>query len=930
MLSIKSIMLILFPFIFLFGLSACSGNPTSPAPMAGPSNPDFSKLESIDADAGNREVVATYDAIIDSNSGSFTITQERSAEYHFPLSKNFPSVLSITGYGFSPNLWADIKLTHPYPGSGIKGYDARVIAILPAKAGVAFYYPVLGVGANNAVLLEPDGYTMLFDDLGGSIPGNANPFMAYFKNQPYRVWSGTGVTSETRRWNMDLSGFGGTITFKLVVDVSTNYPDPPTPITDNAQEPVEIQAVFGEGLTVDNGGNTSIEATLLDWQGYEGIGDVVAECPALYDGLVNLDYVRSEGDQHIYRGVIANDNGAPEGTYNLLVRATDTASGKYIFDEFKVTVKGIHPDQDWEITPSCLRLFAPELVTTSGNYMYVIDQTFLAGLYILDISNTFTPRFINYIELPYGVTDIKVVNGYAYIATDSDGLVVYDVDPPDNIQLVKTVASNSLSSIAISGGYAYATCSGPGKLIIFDIDPIETASLVKTVAANSPSGISVANGYAYLADYNSGLTIIDVDPVESAYKVKSVPTLYRANDVCTQGGYAYVTDQNGGLHIVDVEPPASAYLVKSVPTISTSFKVQVSGDYTYVMEGTAGIQIIDINPPESASVVKSIDTPVSAWSVSLLDGIAYVVDWSSSILILDTSIPTTASVVKTVAKPTDSRDVHLYNDYLYVADGVNGLCVVNDESPETMYVIDTPGEARDVHVADGYAYVTDYNYGLQIFDVSNPDTVNLVKSVDTPGLATGVFAASGYACVADSASGLQIIDVSPPESASIVKTVATPGSASRVFVSGEYAYVTDSLGNLNIVDINPPGSAYIVKSVKVSDKVFDVKILNGYAYVGDQFNWEIAVVDVTPPESAYVVGSGSTTAKPFGFDIMNGYAYVGTSAGSVYILDIDPYEDINSINDILLEGQIYGVCVSDSYNVHIAGGYNGLRIFGVE
>jgi hypothetical protein len=295
---------------------------------------------SIGAELENRDLLAVYDASIDPAAETFTITPDnRTAQYHFPLTQMYPNVLKITGYGFTPNLWADIKLVHPYPGSGIKGYDPRVIAILPANSGVRFIYPVHGVGGNNAVVKEPDGYTGLHDSLGGSIPGNVNPFKAYFKNQPYRVWSGTGVTEETQRWQMNIAGFGGPLQFKLVVDVSTNYPNPPQPIIDNAKEPVRIDAKIGPGLSPE-GGSGEIIVALLDWQGHASISGVMVEAPDLFIGTVNLAYSAPgpNPNEYIYSGFIANSKMAPVGEYKILISALDSTTGIFMYDEFTARV----------------------------------------------------------------------------------------------------------------------------------------------------------------------------------------------------------------------------------------------------------------------------------------------------------------------------------------------------------------------------------------------------------------------------------------------------------------------------------------------------------------------------------------------------------------------------------------------------------------
>ena len=292
-------------------------------------------------DTSGRSVLAVYDAVIDPVAKTFTVTpSSRESTYHLPLSQYFQNVLQIVGYGFTPNFWADIKLTHPYPGSGIDGFDPRVIAILPANPGVSFNYPILGVNGNNSVILEPDGYTKLFDYLSGSIPGNTNPFKAYFKDQPYRCWSSTGPTQETQRWQMDITGFGGTVSFKLVVDVSTNYPNPSVPVTDNAPEPVKIKVFVDHGLTPD-GGSADITVTLLDWQWQSTIGGVLIEAPDLFNGTVSLSYSAPgpNPNEYVYTGTITNSLLAPEDEYKMIVATWDQEKGIYLYNEFSTPVR---------------------------------------------------------------------------------------------------------------------------------------------------------------------------------------------------------------------------------------------------------------------------------------------------------------------------------------------------------------------------------------------------------------------------------------------------------------------------------------------------------------------------------------------------------------------------------------------------------------
>ena len=758
----KIVKFLVISILTFIASASCSGGNKTPvsnnAVVPGATN----SLSTQVNDTPNRDVLAVYDAVIYPIAKTFTVTpsSERMSDYHLPLTKYYPNTLQVTRYGFTPSFWADIKITHPLPLSGIDGFDPRVIAIIPANPGVSMSYPTFDVLANDSVVLNPDGYTKLFDSLGGAIPGNTNPFLAYFKQVEYRHWfsSGTGMTSDTRRWQMDINGFGGPMIFKLVVDVSSNYPNPPMQVVDNAPEPVEMNANIGTGL-IQSGGSATIEVTLLDWQGTNGIGGVKVESPELFNGTVDLNYKEpgQNPNEYIYTGTIPNELFPPAGEQPVLIAAWDIPSDIHIFNETAAIVSNDINFNPVDITPPWLN-FSPSDVFIDGNYAYVAGG--YNGLHIFDISDPLNPVWVNWVDTPDFAHDVYVSGGYAYVADNSSGLQIIDIEPPESASIVKTVDTPDWTNgVYVTGNYAYVTdYSG---LNIIDIDPPESASIVKTVdTVDWTTGVYVNGSYAYVTDY-SGLSVIDIDPPESASIMKTVDTSDWANGVYVTGGYAYVTDYSG-LNIIDIEPPESASIVKTVDTPDGASDVYVTGDYAYVANGYSGLQITDIMPPESAYIVKTVDTPGGA------------------------------------------SDVNVTGDYAYVANGYSGLQITDIMPPESAFIVKTvgtPGGASDVYVTDGYAYVADPTSGLQIIDIEPPESASIVKTVDTPGWAYGVYVTGAYAYVADYESGLHIIDIEPPESAYIMKTVDTTGYAMDVYVTGGYAYVADYGSGLRIIKL---------------------------------------------------------------------------------------------------------------------------------
>ena len=960
--AVKLIIFILLSVSIVVNIVNCS---KSSAPVE-PNEPTLCEIPNAlsDVENNNRNVLAVYNAVIDPYLKKFQITPiERIADYHFPLSQNFPNVLKIADYGWTPNFWADIRLTHPFPGTGIDGFDPRVIVILPANPGVSFSYPVFNTFGNNKVLMENDGYTKLFDNLGGAIPGNTNPFKAYFKEQFFRVWSSTGVLSETQRWNMDINGFGGPLVFKLVVDVSTSFPSTPHPIISNAPEPVSISTVIGNGLS-RNGGSAEIEVTFLDWQGPDEIKCKV-EAPDLFDGAIQLFYSNPGPNPHeyVFKGQIQNSKLADVGEYNILIAAWDIPTDVHIFDEAKAIVTEDINFNPLDITPEWLNVH-PLNITFTGDYAYVFGD--IKGFHIFDITDPSYPIWIDCITEWGHLDGFTIYNGYAY-SSKNQSILVFDISKPCSPVLVKEIVTQDpVGSPWIINGYAYTLASYDfaAWFQIVDIDPIDSAHVVRAIDLPLyPQSIDISNGYAYITYHYDGLQIIDIDPPDSAYIVNTIDIGF-GQAVKTHDGYAYVTKGSMGLAIVDVYPPETAEILTIIDTPGEAQGLELLDGYAYVADGLSGLQIIDIDPPETAYILQTIDSPGYAQGFELLDGYAYVADGDCGLSIIDIDLPETAYIRKSVDLPYYASYINVFDGYGYLETG-DSLQIVDLEPIDASHlvkVIDTPGFPTDVYASDGYAFVAtgmikivdveplnsanvvkavdlsdnaldikvlgDYAYiahydGFTIIDINPLDSAYIVKTVETRDMARGIYVADGYAYVADSESGLLIIDIDPAESANIVKTVDLD-FANGVYIENGFAYITASGLGLYIVDVDPIDSAYLLKNILTKNDSRILDVVNGYAYVGESSYLEI--IDIDPLDTSSVV---KTILMP-SYDIWDvkveyGYAFVAADQCGVYVVDVNPVESASIIGNIDTPDKAQAIHIVND-KAYVADNRGGLRI----
>jgi len=911
---LRAISLLVILTMVIIEFVSCSGDNKTSIMNNAAAVPDISTLTGSQVDnTSNRNVIAVYDALIDPVAQTFTVspTSERIAGYHFPLSQYFPNVLKITGYDWTPNFWADIKITHPFPGSGKKGYDPRVIAILPARSGVSFNYPELIANANNVVVQQPDGYTRLFDSLGGSIPGNMNPFKAYFKNNPYREWSDTGTISETQTWNLNLNGFAGSLTFKLVVDVSTHYPNSPEPVVDNAPEPVQMDIYISDGLDPE-GGNAHVLVTLLDWQGQNGITLVAAEGPDLFNDIIELVY-DGPGDnpnEYIYEGIMENSHLAPEGDYKILVMASDVASQTAIFKEGVVKVRKSIPDDPIDQT-SPFQYFYPTDIFIDNNYAYVADYD--AGIDIFDVTDLANPSWISRDD-NWQFSRICVSGTYLY-AIDGNNLRIFDVSDPTSIHIIRSTSLySSPGNVRVSGDYAFVPCSG--ELDIVNINPPQTAHVEYTVDLGSyPNNVCLSGGYAYVSSAYAGLYIVDIDPVESAYVVNTIDTPGYANDVAISNGFAYVSDNTSGLQIIDIDPLETASIVQSISLPGIASGVNASGDYAFAVD-TLGFYVIDAHVPESASIIRTIKTQGVSSRIFIASDYAFITcSLNPGIQIIDITNPESAFVVRNIERVCQSSNsVFVSGDYAYIADDQYGLEIVDMSIPERAYGIfnvDTPGIANDVFISSDYAYVADGSEGLQIIDIDPPESAYIVKTVDIPG-STDLVVEGDYAYIAAGGLYFSIVMINPPENAYKVRTVYTPDEAKGVCVWGDYAYVAIKSGGLQIIDIDPPDTAFTVNTIDTTGLAMDVQVKDGYAYVADNASG-LQIIDVHPVESAHIVKTVSTPKNAQDVYILAGYAYVADNTAGLEIIDIYPPESAYIYKEFDTPGNAGGIFINGIY-----------------
>ena len=869
-------------------------------------------LQNVECDTTSSRVLwGIWNIAIDASGLKATAIPEREIQLHYNITdmllppacdncleiavKSFDTITRI--------LDADVTLRNPYP---ISGHDVR---------GILF------TNDTGHELRNPDDWTGYWDISGG---GNINPFKAFAKQEPNRIFAGGVEHVEKFLVYIPTPPQWGAIRFA----VDASWPG-------NCKEPYAIENFTQLAPIYDAvGSSANLEVDVADWQ--NDVNKVTLVATAITgESFTQFSHITGS----LWRLKLINNADAAPGDYMVRIIATSSNSGStplYNFAAVTIT-EGLAPTVTAIDPPGgCAGSVLPGVKVLGADFQEpagvklkrMAEPDISASNVVVVSANLITCD----ISIPpgagLGVYDVEVTNGCGlsgigaclFNITEQGPFYPYDITPP--------WLNLSPNAVWFSGNYAYLA-AGYNGVHVFDVTtPSNPIWVTKIQTDGCAYNIVTAGNYVYVAALEDGLQIIDISNPLAPFVVNTVPTQY-ALDVAIAGGYAYVANMEKDFSIVDIDPPESAYIVKTIDVSPWTEidAVDVAGDYAYV-GGYNYTLIFDINPPADTHVVKEIAVPPSWFQdVDEENGYAYFCNTDAGLLIVDVDPLNEAYVITTV--PIDEPSGLVVSDgYAYAVAYTVGLVIVDvnvPESPGIVKIVPWDGNSINLGIIGGYAYVADRDAGLKIIDIDPPSTASIVKEIETPGFACDVFEDAAYVYVANNTAGLCVVDANPPETAFVVKTVDTKGTYS-LKVTGGYAYLSGWDGLLNIIDITPLESAYILKTVTLPGTVYSLSVEGGYAYALKANPAAFYIVDIDPPESANVVKTFDVAGYAYDIEATNtGFAYIPNGETGLKVYDVDPPGSTSEFDSVNTPDTARGVYV-DGSRTYVADGGSGLQV----
>ncbi len=479
-----------------------------------------------------------------------------------------------------------------------------------------------------------------------------------------------------------------------------------------------------------------------------------------------------------------------------------------------------------------------------------------------------------------GGRELVLRGNYAFGASGTDGLAIFDVSDPADPRLVRHAYTGGEDAVAIDvdGDMAWIAASYAG-LVLFDISDPEWPSLVHWT-----------NDYGYMVD------------------------------VVTHGDAVYVVRSQTDVMVFDTRWLPGALIhwgMLDMPGRPT--RVLVNGDLLYVAAETH-VNLYDVSFEFEPILLASIETTTTAHDVVVDGDHLYVVE-VGMLEIFDVSDPSVPISVTTI-EPFWGTHLRIQEGRMYASGP--GLAVHDLSDPLAPVLIgdlDLWARMEDVQVRDGVAYL--YGFGLATVDVSSPTSPPVSAAFDTPGDAVQIVVQDQLGYVADAEAGLTILDVSDPTAPVIVGSFPTAEPAVAVAVNGATAFVWDATPDLYVVDVSDPTAPAMVTTVPTYAQ--DLATAGDRLYISNGFGLEI--YDVSIPSRPTRIGSFATTGPAWETEPVGSLAYVAEGWAGLRILDVS---DASAIAEVgWVDTWADGVAVAGD-RAYVAGGVEGFKVVDVS
>lgn len=381
-------------------------------------------------------------------------------------------------------------------------------------------------------------------------------------------------------------------------------------------------------------------------------------------------------------------------------------------------------------------------IKTSSFFMAAV----VIGIVLVHPVHAASDKTIGTISTPTAAKDVTVVNGYAYVAAGTSGVLVYDVSTPSAPTQVGSYAGTAGDAVRLeASGPSLFVANTTGLLILNISNPksltLSAAPTAASMGATTVDAVTVDDTYAYVGATAGGVQKVFVFDVSIA----SSPTLKSAltytgssTAMVVSGQYLYLA----GGHDFTIVNKSTMTLVGSTTFNGGGFEgVQVFGSYAYLNDLGSGLVVISVATPAAPAVAADYHADLNGprgGGIVVANNYAFMTSTNGGLVIYDITNGASPVYVDTFTTPALSRHVAMANNYAYVANDTSGVKILDVSKPDEVPPVVTPIGDPVVTVIPGKKYVDPGATATDNIDGSITPRITVTGKVDPNTVGTYV------------------------------------------------------------------------------------------------------------------------------------------------------------------------------------------------
>ncbi|MFW9923064.1 MAG: hypothetical protein ACFFDW_07215 [Candidatus Thorarchaeota archaeon] len=484
--------------------------------------------------------------------------------------------------------------------------------------------------------------------------------------------------------------------------------------------------------------------------------------------------------------------------------------------------------------PSDLREIIPNWEITSalgldvvGHFAYIAAST--EGLYIMNVTDKFTPVQVGYVDTPGNATDVLVDGGLAFVADGDAGITIIDVQDPTSPTILGHYNTPGNAYRVELQGRTLFVADGIGGIQVLDVaDPNNPAFVTEIAPLPYTWDIELFGGYVVAAT-NNGLYTFKICAGTGigniAYDVyANTFDMYHAYDVRVQGDIAYVAAGGDGFYTLNVRDPSNPILLDYWNSSGLILrKIDLQGQFAYCV-GTGSVHVFDVTDPTNIQLCRYL-MGNQLRDVCVAGEVVYISWMLGGYAVINGSSPFNFDWSLEFDEPHFGSNItalDVQGPHVYTVDASNAI-TPNFRVFQQLDLTDQTftddsisfwGYCYDIYVDGDLAFISDRDW-LVVFNVTDPYNIDYLGDAD-------ITIAAGYV---DSLGvwgfGPYILSASPTDGVAMINATAldpydyngwfypNATGALQVYTHGDYTYIANTTNLIILRHFKSAGDTYI-------------------------------------------------------------------------------------------------------------------------